>query len=110
MDTFSIIATISESPDLTNDFLAVDLSIFIDLQEDYTAPTLTIQQIRSPMQVQAILRAIYFYSNSTITGNRIITFKVFDGLVESNTLAQEIEVIPLPNAPIQIYRKRGNDE
>lgn len=109
LDTFSIIVSITGSPDLANDFLDVDLDIFIGLEKEYTAPTLIIRNIRSPMQVQTILRAIFFYTNG-LQGNRTISIQVIDGLAESTTLNRTILVSPLPNQSIQIFRKRGNEE
>lgn len=109
LDTFSILVSIIESPDITNDFLEVDLGMFIGLQKTYTSPTLIIQHIRSPAQVQAILRAVHYYTNSTINGKRIISFQVSDGLTLSNSNYREILVSPLPQQPIQIFRKKGKN-
>ncbi|MEM6318045.1 MAG: hypothetical protein AAF960_10265 [Bacteroidota bacterium] len=109
LDTFSIIATITESPAPIMDTLDVDISIFYGLSKTFITPTLTIRNIRSPMQVQAILRAIHFRTNGA-QGSRKISFRVFDGLVESASLSREITVTALPSQPIRIFRKRGEEE
>lgn len=106
LDTFSILITIIESPDGLNDSLDIDLSPFIGLTKSYNSSRLEIHNIRSPSQVQAILRTVYFYSSSKINGNRKIEFQVSDGVNLSNTPNREIIVSPLPMQPIQIFRKK----
>jgi len=108
LDTFSIFLSIIESPDSSNDTLDVDLSPFTGLTKNFNAGRLAIHNVRSPLQVQAILRAAYFFSSSTIKGNRTIAFQVADGINLSNTPHREIIVTPLPTAPTQIFRKRRN--
>lgn len=110
LDTFSVIVSILESPDPANDFLDIDLSLFIDLQKIYIPPTLVINNIRSPAQVQAILRAVHFYANSTVKGKRIISFQVSDGLTISDTLQRKISAFPLPLQPVQIFRQKGKND
>lgn len=106
LDTFSIFISIIESPDSSNDTLDVDLSPFIGLTKSFNAGRLEIHNVRSPLQVQAILRTTYFYSSSSVKGNRKIAFQVADGINLSNTPNREIIVTPLPTAPIQIFRKK----
>jgi len=106
LDTFFIFLSIIESPDAANDTLDVDLSPFIGLTKNFTAARLTIHNVRSPLQVQAILRATYFFSSSTVKGNRKIAFQVGDGINLSNMPNRAIIVAPLPTAPTQIFRKK----
>ena len=107
LDTFSIIATILESPDLVNDYLSVDLAAYPTIQQSLNRPALLIEGINSLTQVQAILRTIYFYSNSMQGGNRTIQFQISDGKNESNTLSRMIIVLPLPDQPVGIFRKKS---
>jgi hypothetical protein len=107
-DTFSLNASIVNSPDLFKDSLDVDLSSFIGLQKNYSAPVLMVSGIKSPSQLQAILRAIHFYSNSSVPGVRVIEFEVLDGQNKSNAQSRKIHVFPLPGQPIQIFRKKKN--
>lgn len=106
LDTFSIIISISQSPDISNDNLDVDISAFIGLSKNFMSPTLVVNNISSPSQVQAILRAIHFFSTSIIQGDRVLTVEVTDGKQNSNVLEREIIVNPLPQQVIQIFRKK----
>jgi len=107
LDTFSLFISIIESPDRVHDTLDVDLTPFTGLMKSFDTGKLTIQNVRSTMQAQAILRAVYFYSSSKIKGNRKIEFQVTDGINLSNTPNRDIIVSPLPTAPTQIFRKRN---
>lgn len=106
LDTFSIFIQIIESPDRINDVLEVDLSPFTGLTQSYNNSILEINGVRSPLQVQAILRSVYFYSSSKIKGKRKIEFQVGDGINLSNAPNREINVSTLPAQPIQIFRKK----
>lgn len=106
LDTFSIFISIIESPDSLNDVIDVDLSSFIGLTKSFSNSRLEIKNIRSPLQVKAILRAIYFYSTSKIAGNRKIAFQIGDGINLSNSPNREINVSILPPQPTKIFRKK----